>query len=110
MEKVAKRKFEIFRTRNFFSSGVAKKKILLVRAFLPHMVVATGGGGDDDGIAANEKLAIMKFFLDEQLSAMAMAAATAEAVMEVTVMEATEFIISFQSTAATHHFRKREYT
>ena len=60
------------------------------------MVVATGGGGDDDGIAANEKLAIMKFFLDEQLSAMAMAAATAEAVMEVTVMEATEFIISFQ--------------
>ena len=87
--KVAK-KFEIFRTRNFFSSGVAKK-ILLVRAFLPHMVIATGGGGDDDGIAANEKLAIMKFFLDEQLSAMAMTAATAEA-----VMEATEFIISFQ--------------
>lgn len=55
------------------------------------MVVATGGGGDDDGIAANEKLAIMKFFLDEQLSAMAMATATAEA-----VVEATEFIISFQ--------------
>ena len=54
------------------------------------MVIATGGGGDDDGIAANEKLAIMKF-LDEQLSAMAMTAATAEA-----VMEATEFIISFQ--------------
>lgn len=26
------------------------------------MVVATGDGGDDDGIAANEKLAIMKFF------------------------------------------------
>lgn len=59
-----KRKFEIFRTRNFFfSSGVAKKKkFFLVRAFLPHIVVATGGGGDDDGIAANEKLAIMKFF------------------------------------------------
>ena len=64
------------------------------------MVVATGGGGDDDGIAANEKLAIMKFFLGEQLSAMAMTAATAEA-----VMEATGLLFPFKSTAATHHFR-----